>query len=163
VLFGPFPPYFIERLRSQLEAEGATCQVFSSKEAHLKYQDKVRARGISEYPAMDGQADLLFIEIADEHLLIVKGELERMGVVLVERDFDPELGRGEYLCPKCSHLSPKPGLCPKHQVPLLEFSSWAAIYKGRREKILNWSVILFILGIAALILWSVLKGKFAGH
>src|SRR4051812_7268472 len=128
MLFGPFPIFFIERLRSALGDFAPEAKVYSSAAEVAQFREKVRDRAYTPnaHPPVETQEDLLYIEIPSSRLLLVKAELLKMGVQLSEPEFDPEFHRGEYLCPRCAHVSAEPGLCPQHKIRLLEFSAWAA-------------------------------------
>lgn len=141
MIFGPFPIFFVNGLRDKLKVHGGACRIYSSKEAIASYEEKRLSQSISLYPSSEPLEDLLYIEIETEHLLIVKSDLEKMGVAVGEvenirrRSFDPQLETSEYLCPKCDFRSSSHAPCPKHMLPVVEFSEWAKAISGRREKI----------------------------
>lgn len=154
MIFGPFPLHFVGVLREKLQTQGRHLRVLSSPEEIEKFRQSTAAREATNLPTYGTSPDLIYVDIEQTDLLIVKSDLEKMGASVVDRKFDPEFARGEYLCPKCDHVSESPGLCPKHKTRLLDFSEYAADKRLRREKgekIFGIVALILALSIAVLV------------
>lgn len=155
MIFGPFPIFFIEKLREILTAQGGEFKIYKSEEALAKFREELRQRPATSYPTTEPQQDLLFIELMNSaSLMMVKAELIKMGVSLSESDFNPEFQRGEYLCLKCDHTEHSPALCPVHRIPLLEFSVWAKAKVARKERIAMRALIFFVVLALGVVAWT---------
>ncbi len=151
MIFGPFPVFFIERLRAIIEGAGGLIKVYSSEEAHEKLRDANRDRRGTQFQETPMQADLLYVEFDAQYIPLAQPELEKMGVVFGDHDA-PELQGTEYHCLQCDHTSDSIGLCPEHKTPLLEFSDWVkAKNKGADATPMIW---LAFLAVAALAIYA---------
>ena len=155
MLFGPLPIVFAEKLRQLLQAQGADGKIFySAHEAQETEQarDAVLNRAPQPYPIFENTRDLVHIEIEPKHLLIVRGELEKMGFSILARTHTPIPGE-DYLCPVCDFHGDSPGPCPRYGTALLTFSEWAdkkRLRNRRRDRIIAW-LILTVMAIAGLV------------
>jgi hypothetical protein len=151
MIYGPFPVFFVEKLKTKLEAAGGTYTVYNSEEAKDLIHQRQMRREPSEYPSMAPLADMLHIEIADENLSAVRDMLEQMGVIFGEAA-QPETEQPEYHCPKCDFIAPMPVLCPTHKVRLLEFSAWVAERSARQSRLYS-RLIIAALAILAFVIY----------
>ena len=147
--FGPFPIHLIRRLQERLDEHGGTAEVTVDGDARDAYRalEKGRLRRSIAFEAKD----LFHIEVPLEHVLMIKGELEAMGVAFTPSDFDAGLNEREYLCPKCEAPGPAGGRCPRHDLPLIEFgelAEWRRARNAHRRFVLFWVFI----GLTALAL-----------
>lgn len=150
MLFGPLPVVFAEKLRQLLQAQGADGKIYHAQDeesrAVLVDQD---VSGI--YPVYRGR-DQVHIEIEQKDLLIVRGELEKMGFSVPARVATPIPG-DDFLCPTCDYHGDAAGPCPKDGTQLLPFVEWAEqkrLRNRRRDRIFAW-IVLSIMAVAALI------------
>lgn len=149
ILVGPFPPAFIDRLTAPLVASGAPFRLLNDMEKIEQYQEMRKREGLQVYPQFHSH-DMVLLEVSREHVMLIRKEVENLGFSLKDAAFDPEFEQREYLCPKCDHHSLAQGLCPKHRIPLLEFSDWVAAQRGPGSmvKFLAFAVVLVVLGLA---------------
>lgn len=150
MIFGPLPVRFAQKLEGLLKDHGSGCRIFVSEEDVQKYHKQVQSRPISYYPSFEGEPDLAYIEIKRDDLLIVRGEMEKMGIPIRQSE-EPVAIAEEYLCPQCDEVSLKPGLCPKHNVPMLEFHEWAESRRRLTEKQLRRLRVIFFFLVLSLI------------
>lgn len=152
MVFGPLPIRFAQKLEALLKDHGSGCRILVSEEDVQKYHKQVQSRPIQYYPSFEGEPDLAYIEIKRDDLLIVRGELEKMGIPIKQSE-EPIAIVDEYLCPKCDEVSLKPGNCPKHNIPMLEFHEWAE-QRGRltKNQLKKHIFVLFIIFLALLAL-----------
>ena len=154
MIFGPFPLHFIDVLRQKLQAQGSDLRVLSAPDEIEKFREANRQRQPSEHPSYAPLPDLIYVEIQQSDLLIVKADLEKMGASVVERSFDPQFAKGEYLCPKCDFFSESQGLCPKHRIPLLEFSAYSEAVSKRKDRAVSWFIVAFLGPLAILLIYA---------
>jgi hypothetical protein len=155
MLFGPLPIVFAEKLRQLLQAQGADGKIYHS--AHdvqeiERARNAVLNRAPQPYPMFENARDLVHIEIEPKHLLIVRGELEKMGFSVPARTHTPIPGE-DYLCPVCDFHGDAPGPCPRDGTALLLFSEWAErkrLRNSRRDRIIAW-LILTVMASAGLV------------
>jgi len=143
ILIGPFPPAFIDRLTGPLVEHGAPFRLLTDTDKIHAYQEARKRESLQMYPQFHGQ-DMVLLEVAREHVMLIRKEVENLGFSLKETDFDAGLEDREYLCPKCDHHSHSQGLCPKHHIPLLEFSEWVAAQRDA-NKVMRYLAIGFML------------------
>jgi hypothetical protein len=155
MVFGPLPIVFAEKLRQLLQAEGADGKIFFSAQ---DVQEAERARNAilnrlpQPYPVFENSHDLVYIDIASKHLLIVRGELEKMGYSVPAKAVAPIPGE-DYLCPICDFLGDAPGSCPRDGATLLNYADWTEqkrLRTNRRDRIIAW-LILTVMAIAGLL------------
>lgn len=159
MLFGPLPILFAEKLRQLLQAHGGDGKIhFSAQEVQEAEQvrNAVLNRAPQPYPMFESSRDLVHIEIEPKYLLIIRGELEKMGFSVPARDHSPIPGE-DFLCAICDYLGDAPGSCPRDGSTLLPFSEWAEqkrLRNRRRDRIIAW-LILTAMAIAGLFrAWS---------
>ncbi len=156
--FGPFPSFCINQLREKLDRHDYKYLVTSSQEALEEYHKKLLNRPLTNHPGVEEEPELYFIEIPSaEARLLVKADLDKMGTSVVARDFDPKFSEIEYLCPTCGYMSTVPGQCPRHKVPLLEFSVWSkkrVTWLRRLGTNLMYGIAIIAL---ALVAWQILS------
>ncbi|MBX3021043.1 MAG: hypothetical protein KF799_05145 [Bdellovibrionales bacterium] len=136
ITIGPFPPALTDRLTGPLKEHGVSFRLMTGEKEVADLQKRNREREPTQYQAHNPH-DFMYLELPFEHIMLIRAEVERMGFSLTESDFDPEFEGGDYLCPKCEHHSLQPGLCPKHQLPLLEFSAWVAAQRERGTHVMR--------------------------
>lgn len=155
MLFGPLPIVFAEKLRQLLQAQGADGKIYYSAQEVQDIEqtrDAVLNRAPQPYPIFENTRDLVHIEIEQKDLLIVRGELEKMGFSIPARNHTPIPGE-DYLCPVCDFHGDAPGPCPRDGSTLLLFSAWAEqkrLRNRRRDRIIAW-LILSAMAIAGLV------------
>lgn len=155
MIYGPLSKSDIEILKELLDREGATYTITHSIEDLQNSKDQRKKQIITSYPTYGGADRFLYIDINSSDLLIVRGELEKMGFIVRSKIPQPESEVEEFLCPRCKHYSLEPGTCPKHGVPLLDFSSWVTEKQraqGLRQRIITTIVIALV--VAALVFES---------
>lgn len=101
---------------------------------------------VGYYPTFSGLPEFIFIEVEKEHLLHIKAYLDRIGLPLVQGEA-PQSVR-DYLCPKCDYQGTAPGVCPKHDEPLLDFSTWHSIKQNKMNRLLSILAIFFLAAFA---------------
>jgi hypothetical protein len=157
MIFGPLPTLFADKLKALLDEQNATYKLFFSEEELEQLRMLPLQQGIRSRPVFTGLHDYIYIDIPDEHLPIVKSELENM-VGPLNTKYAGELdGPSEYLCTKCDFISTNPGLCPKHHIRLLEFSDWNKARAEDSTKGTRIAVIVLLILLASWIYFSVLK------
>lgn len=95
----------------------------------LSESDQSRLIGILDQKRIHYEITDSKIEISDSLLAQVEDELVQIGLLspIVEEELDHE----EFLCTECDYISTSPGTCPKHALPLLDYSSWVAAQSGQ--------------------------------
>ena len=161
MLFGPLPAVFVQKLERMLKEHGAGYKIFVSHEELEAYRERQKAIPVpAYYPSFPTPGDFVYIEVALKDVLIVRGELEKMGIPVRSDELEPELSDMEYLCPRCKEVSMSPGLCPIHKIPMLEFSEWVATKNAGSEKM--WRLISWIL-FALVVIGLVVENFVAFH
>ncbi len=152
--FGPLTEYDLSKLKDLLDSAGVDYQVNVSKD-ELDLQNRERAsKSPSLYPTYDGSDRFIYLEIKKAGLLVVRKELEKMGL-LVNLKSD-ELGSpSEYFCLECKYKSTQKGFCPKHKGPLLEFSDWVA----KKDEPSRFSTVIYLV-LAMLFLGIIIYNSF---
>lgn len=150
VRLGPFSKIQVSLLQQKLEKEDIPSESFEDPDLLRDFTKNIRHQRPSIYPTYSGAAEYIFLEVEREHLLLIKQDLDEMGFPLVKAEAPPE---GEdYFCPRCKYSSHAPGLCPTHQLPLLDFSGWVENKNEVRDRKGRWLlraaglIFLFILG-----------------
>lgn len=151
ITFGPLPIPSVNRLKEILEANGAPFEVLVADQEAVAAQKPDHAP--TPYPQYSGNKDLLFIKIRKEDLLLVRRELENMGIPLHPSAAEPEKDSAEYICPKCRHVSPYPGECPTHHVTLVEYFQYV---RSKQTTLLPLGIRIFfallLIGILVMII-----------
>jgi hypothetical protein len=111
--FGPLSPVHLNKLKEKLDAHGANYEIYSE--------------------ARPDHPDFLYIDIDTQYLLIVKEDLLNLGFEYFFKPATELPYQKEFICPKCRYQSLENGLCPKHKIPLLEWTEWLEF---RRKKFL---------------------------
>jgi len=145
MLFGPLPVVFAEKLRQLLQGHGRDARIFHGRDESP--QVGLVHNSVVGYPNFE-TGNLVYIEIDQEDLLIVRGELEKMGFSVPYREHRPLPGE-DYLCPRCDFHSDSPGQCPEHGGELLSFSQWAErkrVTYQRWQRAVAW-IFLILLAI----------------
>jgi hypothetical protein len=150
VRLGPFSKIHISLLQQKLEKENISSEIYEDLDLLREFAQKARSQKIVSYPTFSGAAEYIYLEIEKEYLLLIKQDLDKMGFPPVRAEAPPE---GEdYFCPSCKFSSSAPGVCPVHQLRLLDFSNWIESKDQRRNKISKLLyqaallVLLFLLG-----------------
>jgi hypothetical protein len=148
------PLLYAQKLNHLLEEQGSSLEISTTEEKRQVFKEYNKKLTNTGYPIFSGGHDFVYIEVKKEDLLVIKGELEKMGFPLFspqsEGDFRPE-----YLCTKCNFKSDDKGFCPKHKTPLLEFSDWLAAKK--RPAQVNWFLLMIFVAAIALYFWYTTK------
>lgn len=145
--FGPMTEFDLNKLKDLLDFAGAEYHVDVSKD-ELDLQNSRRAStGPTPYPTYDGPDRFVYLEIKTAGLLVIRKELENMGL-LVNSKSDELDAPTEYFCLKCKYTSAEKGFCPKHKGPLLEFSDWVAkkAEPSRLLKFIYFAIVILFLG-----------------
>jgi hypothetical protein len=165
MFFGPMPPHFANKLKDLLLREGASAKIFYSEEDVQNLMAGRNDEIVYLLPQYGGPKDLVYIEIKSEDLLIVRGELEKMGFKVGSRKTQDESYVASWMCTKCKRSSPQPGLCPRHKIPMLEFSDWVS-FKNAKTRARNryWRILLYFALIIyiGLFIYDVVTGKGGG-
>lgn len=153
MIYGPLSKSDIEILKELLDREGAKYTITHSIDDLQESKEARKKQFVTSYPTYGGADRFLYIDINPVDLLIVRGQLEKMGFIVRSKVPQPEAEVEEYLCPKCKHCSLEPGYCPQHEIALLPFSDWV-VEKQKLQFSWNRMVLLVVLGlvVAALIL-----------
>jgi hypothetical protein len=152
VKFGPISKSDLERLKGLLDSQGAFYHVTYSPEDLEAARESRRTYLPTSYPSYSGPMNYIYIEIELKDLMIVRGELERMGFAVAREVPAPLEEVPEYLCPKGDFVASTPGLCPKHQLELLEFSAYADHLRNKKS-LPTWLAVLFIFVVLAIFIW----------
>jgi hypothetical protein len=152
--FGPLSAIDLNILKDTLDQNGRTYEVFVDPDGDP--QAKERAKRIRGSHSFDGNLHYLYIEIDPKDLLLVKKDILKMG-------FDPQMKpsaeleyKNEFLCLHCDCVSENPGICPKHQEPLVEWSQWVELKKENTPlaRFLQFAFVLFIVAGATYFVWN---------
>jgi hypothetical protein len=149
VRLGPFSEIQYSKIKDAIVGAGGSVERFNDSRLRDDFYKNRNARGISAYPEYKGMPEFIFVEVDKEFLLLIKMDLEKMGMPLVTSEAPPVVD--EFLCPLCRYVSAEPGLCPIHKVPLLDFSTWVEFKRTRGEKGGRaFGVILFVIAVLVL-------------
>jgi hypothetical protein len=143
MLFGPLPVVFAEKLRQILQAHGRDARIFHSRDDNQ--QRGLVHNSVVGYPNFE-TGNLVHIEIEQEDLLIVRGELDKMGFSVPRREHRPIPGE-DFLCSLCDFHSDAPGICPRDGQELSSFSDWAEkkrLGNRRWQMIIAWTLLLLL-------------------
>lgn len=163
MIYGPLSKLDIEILKGLLDREGATYSITHSIEDLQTIDNRRSQEMMTAYPSFGGIDRFLYIEIQSSDLLIVRGELEKMGFVVRSKAPQPESEMDEFLCPRCKYYSHEPGECPQHKLALLEFSSWVTETNRRRRRWLRLIAALVVAIMIAIFILENLGNKFPAH
>lgn len=165
-LFGPMPVLFAKKLDALLMERGSNVRMLVSKEGVEVAIQQHKSLLPGQYPTYLGQADEIFVEIALSDLLIVRGELEKMGFVVRSEEPEELEHVAEYVCRKCEYVASTPGRCPKHDIALLEFSQCANSKTVRSDSAMK-TILIVVAGLAvasiAYSVWDSATGGFIGR
>jgi hypothetical protein len=159
MLFGPLPIVFAEKLRQMLQAQGSDGKIFFSADETPRLPD-VLNRGPQPYPIFEQNRDLVYIEIEQKDLLIVRGELDKLGFSVPPKKASPIPGE-DFLCPKCDFHGDSPGICPNDGTSLLPFSEWIErkqLWQNQRKRIFAWLVLGAMAAAGLLRAYTILTG-----
>lgn len=147
--FGPLSQSDINKLKELLDSQGAQYNIsYSHEDLQSAREEKRQNQIVTNHPTFAGQMNFLYIDIELKDLMIVRGELERMGFAVAREVENPPAEVSEYLCEKCDFVSNLPGTCPQHGGSLLEFSDFALAKKLTREKRQAQFLWIFVLIVA---------------
>lgn len=138
MIIGPLSLVHADKLRTLLDQHGARYSVSYSVEELEQAHMAARKEGPRINPTFQGYGEFLYMDVPREHLLIIKAELERLGLPVRPQEPRPEPELPEYLCPACSYVSHEPGQCPTHGQALVEFSRWVALPSLNRQGRARW-------------------------
>ena len=82
MLFGPLPTIYIEKLKSILDAHGASYKILYSEDDLKKYNELRKVEGPRYISPFNTLWEFVYIDIEKKYLLTVKAELEKMGFVV---------------------------------------------------------------------------------
>jgi hypothetical protein len=151
---GPLSIPHFEKLKTILDENSASYQITYDKDELDESHQQFRHRSITPYPTYIGMGDFLYIEIETKDVLLIRAEIEKMGLRIAGKSASPEPEVTEFLCPLCDRTSAHPELCPKHKVRMLEFSEYAE-WKRKRERKLSLAVlIVFVVIISVAVLFN---------
>jgi hypothetical protein len=151
---GPLSIPHFEKLKTILDENGASYQITYNKDELDESQQQFRLRSVTPYPTYVGMGDFLYIEIEMKDVLLIRAQIEKMGLRIAGKSATPEPEVSEFLCPLCDRTSVRRELCPKHKVMMLEFSEYAE-WKRKRERKLSLAVlIVFVVIIAVAVLFN---------
>jgi hypothetical protein len=116
---------------------------------------KLEKHGLAHEAVFDQD---IYIDLADEAFILVRPDLDRMGVAAPLGTGEVEMV-DEYLCLSCDYISTTPGNCPTHHEPLLEFGDWTRAKSLKKDQ---WGGLFGWFFIAAIIAFIVYF-KFFGN
>lgn len=126
---GPLTELDVSKIKQILSAANSSCEVILSDE-HLKVaiEKQNQENKLSRFHRQTSSltpAHCLFIEVKMEDLLLVKQELEKMGVLLKPENSTEIPAVPEYICRKCRSVQEQPGQCVNHpEIELIEFGQY---------------------------------------
>lgn len=130
--FSGFAPRQIEGLSALLTRKGISFEIFADLQAYqeleLEYQSEGAHRGRMSFDPHHISFD---IEEADVEKLDEECAAAGFSHFDPDQVVDHQLESEDYLCPKCDHCDFQPGQCPTHGLPLLSFSQWNEVRRGR--------------------------------
>lgn len=150
IRIGPFSVVHFSLLKEKLEENKIDFFVVEDPTLLDSYREQLKTHEKGRHPAHPTYSGIapeyIFVDIKKENILIIKKELDKLGVSLVETA-QPE-SIEEYQCKHCDYYSEKPGYCPKHDIPLITRSEWL---QKKRElsftgRIISVLLILLLLG-----------------
>jgi len=156
VQIGPLSELHFSDLKEILEPVQGPLERHEDVELLREFQRRTTPIGPVYYPQFSGLPEFIYTEVEKDHLLLVKGYLDKIGMPLVLTS--PLEEQEDYLCPRCKYSARAPGLCPKHQVPLLDFSSWVATKNVRIDIGFRYFYIAVLLAVGAAVIWSLIFG-----
>lgn len=134
----------VNKLQEMLREKGASALLVSNPDDLHSAREESKRIPRTTHPTFQGMKAHLFLDISDEHIPLVREELEKMGISL---EVATPIWGEDYLCPQCDYHSVDRGMCPTHRTPLVDFSTWNA----RRNKGVDRKSLLFWVGIFLLI------------
>lgn len=156
MLIGPLDPVELDKLKSILDQHSSVYHVTVDEDLLAQEQEEHRRRPgeVTGYPMYKGIGRFLYLEIEPRHALLIRGEVEKMGLSIGSRPIQPEPEADEFLCPECDRVSATAGSCPDHDTVLLPFSDWVRAKKKERMSSRQWFAFCVVVVILLIFLWD---------
>lgn len=151
IQIGPLSEIHFSDLKEILEPVQGPLKRYEDADLLEDFKNRVIHK-IDPNPSFSGLPEFIYTEVEKENLLLVKGYLDKIGMPLIEAE--PLQDSEDYLCPRCKFYALTPGICPKHQIPLLDFSSWVADKEVRAKKTNQYIAKFVVVGLVCLVAWA---------
>lgn len=140
-----FAPRQIDEISELLSKKNIRFKVVVNEEALARLETEWKQSLTSDIPQTGRHFDPHHVsfDILEEDVPLIDGACRRAGFVekapeVSEEEEEQLFAHKDYLCLRCDHCQSEPGLCPKHQEPLLEFADWnAARNQGSQESMMK--------------------------
>lgn len=156
---GPLRELDVQKIKEILAKNNSTCEVTLEPElldsALIRQTEEHKAHGYTgKSTSYLTHATCLYIHVKTEDLLLIKGELENMGVIL-KSEYANEIPEvPEYSCIQCGYTQEQDGYCTTHkQTKLIPYFDYVRLKKsGPNYKKMNLgNILVFLLMMILLI------------
>lgn len=155
---GPLSQIHFDKLKTILDDAHATYKVDYDQELLAQIRERQKDPEPRHLNLFQSAGDYIFLEIEAKDALLIRGEVEKMGLTIGTRRAEPLPDVPEFLCRKCDYVSNEPGSCPTHQERLVGFSEWVADRQTNRDlvsRVFLYAVLIFaaVVGLIVIVDW----------